>query len=278
MMSVAALSPAHELDSCADCRVLVVEDDAVCQDIMLLMLDRLGYQAEVADDGMDALSAIRAAPYDVVLMDVRMPRMDGMQAARLIRAELGPTEQPTIVAMTADTSSRCQEECLRAGMDGQLGKPVHIGELAAVLEKRALRRWMLDGVDPGGLDPVPATSVPPVYDAAVLESLLADLGAEGSLRTELIESFIDDGQERMTALVTAGDTDDLDALAFEAHAIKSASATIGLLALSDVAREIEAAAGARPGEVDVGSQALRLAAECHRALDALHSALLAEPG
>ncbi|MGD0391995.1 MAG: response regulator [Acidimicrobiales bacterium] len=279
-MSVATVSPVHVLDSSAGCRVLVVEDDEICRDIMVLMLDRLGYHTDVASDGMDALSALHAEPFDVVLMDVRMPRMDGMEAARLIRAELDSADQPTIVAMSADTTPRCREECLQAGMDGHLSKPVRIDDLAAALENRLLRQWKLEALDPANPDdrPVPATSPTVVYDPAVLEALIADLGAEGSLRIELIESFIHDCQERLTAVVMAGDAADLGALAFQAHALKSASATIGLPALSDVAHEIEAAATANPVGVDVGSQALCLAAECERAIDALHAALLAEPG
>jgi HPt (histidine-containing phosphotransfer) domain-containing protein len=108
--------------------------------------------------------------------------------------------------------------------------------------------------------------------------LLADLGAEGSVRTELIESFIHDCEERLRSVVTAGEADDLAALAFEAHAIKSASAMIGLLALSDVAREIESMAKTTPGEVDVSGQASSLVAECRRAIDALRAAPLDGPG
>jgi CheY-like chemotaxis protein/HPt (histidine-containing phosphotransfer) domain-containing protein len=279
-MSLAVATPAHHLDSSATCRVLVVEDDEICQDIMLLMLDQLGYRADVANDGVDALSAMHAVPYDVVLMDVRMPRMDGMEAARLIRTELDPTDQPTIVAMTADTTPRCQEECLQAGMDGHLGKPVHIGDLATALENRLLRQWkleVLDAVHPAD-HPVSTASVTVVYDAAVLESLLTDLAAEGSVRTEIIESFIHDCQERLTAVERASHATDLEALGFEAHAIKSASAMIGLLALSDVARGVETTAKAAADGVDVASEATRLAAECVLAIDALKATLLAGPG
>ena len=274
-MTCLAISPAHEMSSFTNCRVLVVEDDEICQDIMLLMLDRLGYHADVVNDGVDAVSAMHAAPYDVVLMDVRMPRMDGMEAARLIRAQTDPIDQPTIVAMTADTTPQCQEECLQAGMDGHMGKPVRIGDLAAALENRSLRQWKLQALDPYERDArpvvVPIASLPAVFDVQVLESLLADLGAEESVGAELIESFIHDCKERLISVVAAGETGDLGALAFEAHAIKSASATIGLMALSDLARGIEAMAKATSGDVDASSQASLLAAECHRAIDVLNA-------
>lgn len=270
--------PRPELDGTADCRVLVVDDDAVCLDIVHLMLDRLGYHADTVVDGVDAFSAVHAAAYDVVLMDVQMPGMDGMTAARLIRAELDSIEQPIIVAMTADTTPQCQEQCLQAGMDGRLRKPLRIDDLAATLENRLLRHWKLEAVDPGDPDDgtVPTTFVSVVYDAHVLESLLADLGADGALRADLIDSFLDDLQERLAAVSAAGDATDTEALAFQSHAIKSTSATIGFLALSEVAAETEAAAKSASGETDVGSNASLLAAECQKAINVLTTTLLAK--
>jgi CheY-like chemotaxis protein/HPt (histidine-containing phosphotransfer) domain-containing protein len=279
-MGASRASPAHQSAGAAGCRVLVVDDDVVCQDIMLLMLERLGYHADIADDGAGALSALHAGSYDVVLMDVRMPRMDGMEATRLIRSQFDADHQPAIVAMSADTTPGCQKECLQAGMDGQLGKPVSIDDLATALENRHSRQWRLEALDIGDpLTPVvPVDSATVVYDAAVLESFLAELGAEGAVRVELIESFIGDCRHRLTAIEGAGESGDLGALGFEAHAIKSAGATIGLHSLSGVAAEIEQAAKGSPGEVDVGSQALRLAVECTRAIDALTTALSGNSG
>ncbi len=132
-MSVITARPLQDVDGARNCRVLVADDDATSQDIVMLMLDRLGYRADVASDGAEAVSAFQAAFYDIVLMDVRMPRMDGMEAARQIRADLDPREQPTIIAMTADTTAQCREECLQAGMDRHLAKPLRIDDLAALL-------------------------------------------------------------------------------------------------------------------------------------------------
>jgi CheY-like chemotaxis protein len=150
-MSVAAFRPSCGLDSSVDCRVLVVEDETICQDVVLLMLEYLGHQADVANDGVDAVSAVCGAFYDVVLMDVRMPRMGGMEATHLIRTELDPTDQPVIIAVTADMTPRCQQECLRAGMDGHLAKPIGIGVLAAVLEHRFQWQVSLEVVRPDPL-------------------------------------------------------------------------------------------------------------------------------
>ncbi len=239
---MATLNPSSVLDSSADCRVLVVEDDEVCQDIVVLMLERLGYYADVAGDGVDAVSAMHASFYDVVLMDVRMPRMDGIEAARLIRAETDPTYQPVIIAMTADVTPECQGECIRAGMDGHLGKPVRFIDLDDALQHRFHRQEMLAIV--GDWDAHPdsaefaesAESAKVVFDPDVLETLLVELGGDEEMRVDLIDSFISDNRERVAAVVMAGAAADPGALAFQAHALKSASATIGLVALSEVAR------------------------------------------
>jgi CheY-like chemotaxis protein len=214
---------------------------------------------------------MQGAAYDVVLMDVQMPRMDGMEATRLIRGAPDSGDPPTIIGMSADTSPQCQDQCRRAGMDAHLGKPVRIGELGAALELRIHRPGTFAVLDGDGHGP-PATPEPAaaVYDADVFESLLADLGGDETMRREIADSFLFDVHERLTAIATAGDAGDLGALAFQAHAIKSASATLGLRALSEAANSIEAMASA--DGVDVGEQAARLVLECGRATDALSAA------
>ncbi len=271
-MRVAEPGTARDLDSLMEYRVLVAEDDAICQDIVLLMLERLGCPGDVVGDGVAAVSAVNAGSYDLVLMDVQMPRMNGMEATRLIRDALDPTDQPTIIAMTADTSLRSREECLGIGMDGYLDKPVRMDELTSLLELGHGRKPKLELVDPGGVadEAVLGEPATTVYDHAILESLVSDLGGDEAVRDELITSFVLDADERVAAILTAGDGGDLAALGFQAHALKSASATLGLLALSEVAADIESTAGRAPLEVDVGEQASRLAAACHCAVDALN--------
>ncbi len=272
-MKMAESSAARELDNLTEYRVLVAEDDAVCQDIVLLMLERLGCHGDVVADGAAAVTAVNAGSYDLVLMDVQMPRMNGMEATRLIRDALDATDQPTIIAMTADTSSRSREECLGTGMDGCLDKPVRMEELASVLEHGTSRHPKLDLVDPGGpTDGVaPGELITVVFDSDILESLVRDLGGDDAVRDELITSFVVDADERVTRILPAGEGCSLESLAFEAHALKSASAVLGLLALSEVAADVEAAAGLPPLDVDVSALASRLAAECRRAVDALNT-------
>ncbi|NJS08953.1 MAG: response regulator [Microcoleus sp. CSU_2_2] len=114
-------------------RILLADDHLVNQKVALQILQRMGYRADVAGNGLEVLEALRRQPYDVVLMDVQMPEMDGLEASRLICAEWGDTGRPWIVAMTANAMRGDREECMAAGMDDYLSKPIEIEELVRAL-------------------------------------------------------------------------------------------------------------------------------------------------
>lgn len=112
-------------------RILLVEDDAMNRKVTMLMLDRLGYRADAASNGIDALRCIEIRQYDLVLMDIVMPEMDGFEAAREIRKRW--RDWPKIVAVTAYLLPDLRERCIDAGMDGCLIKPVRFDDLRDVL-------------------------------------------------------------------------------------------------------------------------------------------------
>ena len=114
-------------------RVLLAEDDAVHRHVALLMLRRMGVGAHIAINGVEALRAVRDTPYDVVLMDIQMPEMDGLEASRQIRRDGRLDHQPVIVAMTASGTEEERAKFRRAGMDRYLAKPILLDELAGVL-------------------------------------------------------------------------------------------------------------------------------------------------
>lgn len=118
-------------------RILVAEDNRVNQKLALKVLGKLGYDADIAQDGKEVLEEVSKVNYDLVFMDVQMPEMDGLEATRMIRLCL--SVQPVIIAMTANAMQGDREECLQAGMDDYLSKPVHIEELVIVLEKWCLK-------------------------------------------------------------------------------------------------------------------------------------------
>jgi CheY-like chemotaxis protein len=115
--------------------ILLAEDNVVNQKVAQQILGRLGYAADVAANGLEAVAAFERQPYDLVLMDVQMPEMDGLQATEAIRRTLPADRQPTIIAMTAAAMPEDRQQCLDAGMDGYIAKPVRLDELTAALRR-----------------------------------------------------------------------------------------------------------------------------------------------
>lgn len=118
-------------------RILLAEDNAVNQKVALSMLKRLGYKADVVANGLEVLQALERQTYDVVLMDVQMPEMDGLEATCRIRKHESTVEQPWIIAMTAYALEGDREECFRVGMNEYISKPIRMGELRDALDRRS---------------------------------------------------------------------------------------------------------------------------------------------
>ncbi|MEW6737857.1 MAG: response regulator, partial [Acidobacteriota bacterium] len=116
-------------------RILLAEDNLVNQKVALRILEKMGYRADVAANGLEVLVALHRQQYDVVLMDVHMPEMDGLAASQRINEQWHRDERPTIIAMTANAMQGDREECLAAGMDDYICKPVKVEELQSALQK-----------------------------------------------------------------------------------------------------------------------------------------------
>ena len=127
----AELDPEHA--SRHPLRILLVEDNVVNQKLALRLLADMGYQADLAANGIEAVEAVERQPYDLVLMDVQMPEMDGLEATREIVARIAIEKRPWIVAMTANAMDGDREACLAAGMKGYISKPIRIDELVAAV-------------------------------------------------------------------------------------------------------------------------------------------------
>jgi CheY-like chemotaxis protein len=122
-------------------RILLAEDNLVNQKVATHMLKRLGYSADIANNGMEVLQCLQRITYDVILMDVQMPEMDGIETTRVICKQWPSEQRPYIIAMTAHALSGDADKCLAAGMNDYISKPVHIEKLEAALEKsRAITR------------------------------------------------------------------------------------------------------------------------------------------
>ncbi len=116
-------------------RILLAEDNVVNQRLAQLLLERMGQTADVASNGVEAVEAAVRLPYDMILMDVLMPEMDGLEATRQIRQRLPRDRQPKIIAMTANALRGDRERCMEAGMDDYISKPIQLAELARVMER-----------------------------------------------------------------------------------------------------------------------------------------------
>jgi GAF domain-containing protein/CheY-like chemotaxis protein/HPt (histidine-containing phosphotransfer) domain-containing protein/tetratricopeptide (TPR) repeat protein len=208
-------------------RILLAEDNAVNQKLALRLLAQMGYRADVAGNGLEAIEAVERQPYDVVLMDVQMPEMDGLEASRQITTRWARAARPRIIAMTANAMQGDREMCLAAGMDDYLTKPIRVGELVAALNNSRARRA------PGGKSDMSQ----PVLDTATLDQLIANTDRE--FVAELLATYLDDSPKLVAdmrqALVEASAPNFQRA----AHSLKSNSASVGALGLSAQAKELE---------------------------------------
>ncbi len=140
--TTAAKTPARSAPTAGrtdDLRILLVEDEPDNQALALQMLGQLGHRADVASDGLEALERLEQHAYDLVLMDVMMPRLDGLETTRRLRRDLPAAEQPRVIALTARALRSDREACLSAGMDGYLSKPVRMDALAEALKPAPVR-------------------------------------------------------------------------------------------------------------------------------------------
>ncbi len=216
----------QEKENRARGRLLVAEDNAINQKVAVKMLEKLGYQADVVVDGLEAIQALSRIPYAAVLMDVQMPRMGGYEATAEIRRreESEGLRRTPIIAMTANAMRGDREKAIEAGMDDYVPKPVKPHDLEEALKRRVKQEEPADTVAPAG------SGYPGKYplDHAVIESLreLQQAG-EPDLLSELVELFLEDVPLRLTALREATAQGDSSSVAKIAHALKGSCANMG---------------------------------------------------
>jgi len=214
-------------------RVLLAEDNAVNQLVALRVLEKQGHVVTVAANGRKALEALEKETYDVVLMDIQMPEMDGWEATRAIREKERATgEHIPIVAMTAHAMKGDEERCLAAGMDQYLTKPIQTLELLATLEEIMNRKGSADHA-------VGSPSKKPNREAVDLAAVLERLDGDRALFDELTHVFEEDCPRILEGMRHAIALHDAKSLEHHAHALKGSSANLGALAVSHAAGEIE---------------------------------------
>jgi CheY-like chemotaxis protein len=234
-------------------RVLLAEDNVVNQRVAAGLLTRRGHDVTIVQNGREAIAAIEHESFDMVLMDVQMPDIGGIEATQAIRMrERGTGRHLRIVAMTAHAMTGDRERCLAAGMDGYLSKPVDQKMLFAVVEQ---------------------DSTAPEQPAAAARSLvrqdvLERLGGDEHLFSEVISLFLDDCPKRLVAIKAAVDTRDAELIRTTAHALKGAAGNLSEGGLFEAAAMLERIGAERRLEAaEAGWR--RLSAEASNVMDAL---------
>jgi CheY-like chemotaxis protein/HPt (histidine-containing phosphotransfer) domain-containing protein len=256
-------------------RILLAEDNIVNQQVAQGILKKLGLRADTVANGLEVLQALATLPYDLVLMDVQMPELDGLEATRRIRDSQSPlpNHHLPIIAMTANAMQGDRECCLAAGMNDYITKPLVPQALADVLDK-----W-LPPDSPATADEPPtpavepaAVSAPelPVFDKA---GMLARLMDDEGLACKIVELFLKNTPRQIETLRVFLEVGDGPGAACQAHSIKGSSANLGGEALQAVASDIEQAATV--GELD---SAVRRLAELEAQFDRLQVAMRKELG
>jgi signal transduction histidine kinase/CheY-like chemotaxis protein/putative methionine-R-sulfoxide reductase with GAF domain len=267
-------------------RILLAEDNTVNQQIAILVLESMGYRADIASNGLEALQSVRDLPYDLVLMDVQMPEMDGVEATRRIRAEnASPEGTPGsihIVAMTANAMQGDREACLEAGMNDYLAKPIRPEELSAALEatpRRSAGANTRSDVSMASAvhDAVSTTSITtdeaahsaePEIDQVALDRLRA-IAPDDAAFGQLLASFASNGANTLAQLVDAAGAGNVADVTRFSHTLKSNAASFGAVDLAERCSQLEAQA--REGSIDdLDDQVTSIAAAFDQARSALN--------
>ncbi len=228
-------------------RILLAEDHPTNQKLAMLTLGRLGYRADLAANGLEALAALERQTYDVILMDMQMPELDGLEAAKRIRQNPEYQTTPRIIAMTANVTREAREACLSVGMNDFVTKPIRVDELIAALN----RCQPTDGQQlvPGqksqamltrktGTGPLfENTGIP--LERAAIEKLLQLTGGDQDSTAELINSYIADVAKLIADLHSAIESNNYELLQRAGHSLKSSSRDFGAISLSKLGQTLE---------------------------------------
>jgi two-component system, sensor histidine kinase and response regulator len=224
--------------------VLLVEDNFVNQKVAVRFLERLGCTVEIASNGAESVAACRERQFDIVLMDLQMPVMDGMTATRKIRA-LETSVHIPIIALTANAMTGDRELCEAAGMDGYLTKPIEVERLRNILAKFGLERPDADAADGAADGPNGSMESAAPVDLHEFQSVT---DGDRAFAQELVTAFIVSGEQQIAEIGAALAENDRTAVAAAAHKLKGACANIHANALKSLADRMEidsAAADAR---------------------------------
>jgi len=217
----------QKISSIEKIRVLLVEDNNVNQMVASRMLQRIGYNADIASNGKEAVDAVESIEYDLVFMDISMPEMDGLTACSIIKSSTTIKKQPIIIAMTANAMSGDKENYLKVGMDDYISKPVNLEEL-----RRIITKWTEKIVSNKNLDTRKA--IESEIELKFIEekkiSFLQDLKTDADLEffKEMLDIYIREIPKNIEAIRNAIFQNNADHLRFYVHKLKGSSLTLGI--------------------------------------------------
>jgi CheY-like chemotaxis protein/HPt (histidine-containing phosphotransfer) domain-containing protein len=228
-------------------RVLLAEDNRTNRLVAVTMLERLGFLVDIAANGFEAVEAVRSRPYDIVLMDLMMPKMDGLSATRAIRDIPGDAGRVPILAVTANAFAHDRDACFAAGMNGFVSKPIVADRLAEAINALTgpVRTHSQDGAGEGpeeGAGEGPEPGLPAGiadFSSSVPLTLLRDIGLDGVQETVAV--MVEETACRLDRMRRLSDQGNSGELIREAHSLKSAASTFGLDTLATLAKRLETA-------------------------------------
>ncbi|HOC49955.1 MAG: response regulator [Verrucomicrobia bacterium] len=217
-------------------RVLLADDNPINQKVGLSVLSKLGYRADVVSNGREVLETLGQKPYDLLFLDVQMPEMDGLEAARQICQRWPADKRPRIIAMTGNAFVGDREKCLQAGMDDYISKPVRVGDLQSAIE-----RWGPTRPKRSDTTLLARARVIPsekLLDYALIAEL-RNLPATGSVGVfqELVDLFLQNAPQRIIQINQS--VNDGPMLTFHAHALKGSALNLGATRLAEISQKLE---------------------------------------
>ena len=218
-------------------KILVAEDNAINQKLILKVLEKMGYKADVAANGLEVIDALHNKQYEIIFMDVQMPEMNGLDATKEIRKIWDEADQPAIIAMTANAMDGDKEMCLEAGMDDYISKPIHVGEVKKALIKYGEKTDNSVETFEPAKKPIGNRNVVDVLNTEMIDSIFMLDG--GNFISELFNSFADQFPIKVEELYGFIKKDDFTNLELVSHEVKGSGANIGARSLSEICYTIE---------------------------------------
>ena len=223
-------------------KILLVEDIVINQKVGLTLLRRLGYQPDLAVNGVIALDMLRKKDYDMILLDIIMPEMDGEEVATHIRADFPPEKQPFIVALTANAYEEDANRYLALGMDDFLSKPIQINQLKQMIQKasKKVKGPLFMGKNLRPSEAKPTDNTGQAIDRKALTLFWSGLGEDTEkMQAELIDMFLHTTPERLKQLYQLLKKNDSDSIYHLAHTLKAEGKTFGARYFSKICKDME---------------------------------------